>query len=122
MSVIKKMICVLCSAALFMTAAGCSVHSAEQSDNTKSESSENNQNTEANVKVLVSYFSCTGTTKGIAKLIAAQAGAELYEIKAADPYTEEDLKYYTGGRADKEQADLSVRPEIAGTVENITRF
>lgn len=122
MSVIKKMMCVLCSAVLFMTVTGCSVHSSDNTDKIDLENSENNQNTEANVKELVSYFSCTETTKGIAELIAAQAGAELYEIEAADPYTEEDLKYYTDGRADKEQADLSVRPEIAGTVENMSDY
>jgi sulfite reductase alpha subunit-like flavoprotein len=34
-------------------------------------------------KVLVVYFSATGTTKGVAEKIAAIENAELYEIKAA---------------------------------------
>ena len=71
---------------------------------------------------LVAYFSCTNTTKGIAENIAEATGGALYEIVAADPYTEEDLQYYTNGRADKEQADPSCRPEISGSVEGMASY
>ena len=40
--------------------------------------------------VLVVYFSATGTTKDIAEKIAAITDADLYEIKAAQEYTEAD--------------------------------
>lgn len=40
--------------------------------------------------------------------------ADLYEIVQKQPYTDEDLAYYTGGRADKEQKDPSARPAISG--------
>lgn len=66
--------------------------------------------------ILVAYFSCTNTTKGIAEQIAEETGGDLYEITAAVPYTAADLKYYTNGRADKEQSDESCRPEISGKV------
>ena len=56
-----------------------------------------------NTKTLVVYFSCTGTTKPLAEYAAEILGADLYEIVAAEPYTEADLAYYTGGRADQEQ-------------------
>lgn len=72
--------------------------------------------------ILVAYFSCTNTTKGIAEQIADTTGGVLYEIVAADPYTEEDLKYYTDGRADKEQADSSCRPAISGSVSNMSAY
>ena len=42
-------------------------------------------------KVLVVYFSATGTTKGAAKKIKKATNGKLYQIKAADPYTDEDL-------------------------------
>ena len=45
--------------------------------------------------------------------------ANLYEIVPEDPYTEEDLAYYTNGRADQEQNDASARPAISGGVENM---
>lgn len=57
-------------------------------------------------EILVAYFSCTGTTEKLAKYAADYLNADLYEIWPADPYTDEDLAYYTNGRADQEQNDL----------------
>lgn len=73
-------------------------------------------------KVLVAYFSCTNTTKGIAERIASGTDGTLYAIEAADPYTVEDLKYYTNGRADREQADPDCRPAIAGEVADMEQY
>lgn len=56
-------------------------------------------------KTLVAYFSATNNTEGIAKHILEATEADDYEILAAVPYTEDDLKYYTDCRADKEQSD-----------------
>lgn len=73
-------------------------------------------------EILVVYFSATGNTEGVAEYIAEATGGTLWEIEAADPYTEEDLEYYTGGRADREQDDESCRPEIAGAVVDFARY
>ena len=63
--------------------------------------------------VLVVYFSATGTTKGAAEKIAAITGGDLYEIKAAQEYTEADLNWNdSSSRTTKEQNDSSRRPEI----------
>ena len=78
--------------------------------------------TGGNGNVLIAYFSCTGTTKGVAEKINHKIGGTLYEIIAADPYTAEDLDYYSGGRADQEQADSSARPEISGSVKNMDKY
>lgn len=72
--------------------------------------------------VLVAYFSCTGTTEGIAEIIADETGGELHEILPEIPYTAEDLDYYSGGRADREQADPNARPEIANSVEHMEDY
>ena len=65
-------------------------------------------------KVLVVYFSATGTTKGVAEKIAGITNADLYEIKAAQAYTDADLNWNdSSSRTTKEQNDKSVRPEIA---------
>ncbi len=65
-------------------------------------------------KVLVAYFSATGTTKGVAEKIASVTGADLYEIQPAEPYTEADLNYNDSStRATVEQNDKNARPEIA---------
>ncbi len=59
------------------------------------------------------YFSATGTTKGVAEKIASITGGDLYEIKAAQEYTDADLNWNdSSSRSTKEQNDSSVRPEI----------
>lgn len=80
------------------------------------------QETEMGEKTLVVYFSCTGTTKPLAEYAADILGADLYEIVAEEPYTDADLAYYTGGRADQEQDDPDARPAISGSVENMDSF
>lgn len=72
--------------------------------------------------ILIAYFSCTNTTEAIAKHIQAETKGALYEIDPEVPYTADDLKYYTGGRADKEQADPSARPAINGEVANMEKY
>ncbi|MCI8410395.1 MAG: flavodoxin [Lachnospiraceae bacterium] len=70
--------------------------------------------------VVVLYFSATGITKATAKKIKKKTKGKLIEIKAEDPYTEEDLDYSNqNSRVTKEHESAStpakskVRPEIA---------
>ena len=63
--------------------------------------------------VLVVYFSATGTTKDIAEKIALIEDADLYEIRAAEEYTDEDLDWHDAkSRTTLEQNDKSARPGI----------
>ncbi len=74
-------------------------------------------------KVLVAYFSATGTTKSAAKKVKKATGGTLYQIKAADPYTSADLSYNNDDcRANTEQQDSSVRPKIKGKVKSIKKY
>jgi hypothetical protein len=74
-------------------------------------------------KILVAYFSCTGNTKGVAKHIASETGADLYEITPKIPYTDEDLNYNnSNSRATKEQNDDNARPEIEGKKLDISQY
>lgn len=69
----------------------------------------------AHSDTLVVYFSCTGTTRGVAEKLANVTGADLYEIVPAMPYTEEDLNYSDRStRATSEQDHPDTRPEIGG--------
>ena len=95
-----------------------STSSNRNSDTSAAGSDSANENTSAedtsvHSDVLVAYFSATGTTKGVAEKIAAITGGDLYEILAAEPYTEDDLNYNdSSSRTTKEQNDKDVRPEI----------
>ena len=53
-------------------------------------------------KTLVAYFSRTGNTKPLAEYAAEILNADLFEITAKVPYTDEDIAYYTDCRADRE--------------------
>ena len=82
----------------------------ESADDT---SSEETGSSKENSGVLVVYFSATGTTKGVAEKIAGITGADTYEIKAAQEYTDADLNWNdSNSRSTREQNDSSARPEI----------
>ena len=71
-------------------------------------------------KTVVLYFSATGTTKSVAKKIKKATKGTLIEMKAAEPYTDEDLNYGDdNSRVSREHKSASspskssVRPKIA---------
>ena len=74
-------------------------------------------------RVLVVVFSATGTTKGVAEKIAAIEGADLYEIKAAEEYTDADLDWHDNtSRTTLEQNDSSARPAIGSEPVSLTGY
>ena len=74
-------------------------------------------------KTLVAYFSATGTTAQAAKLLAKAAGADIYEIRPAVPYTKADLNWMDDkSRSSLEMHDPSSRPAIAGRAENMDAY
>lgn len=75
-----------------------------------------------NGKILIAYFSATGTTKRVAQDMATILQADLVEIVPEEPYTEADLNYYSGGRADQEQNNPSARPAISGRIDNVQQY
>ena len=73
--------------------------------------------------MLVIYFSRTGNTEKIAQYLVEITGADSYVIEAAVPYTDADIKYQDDTcRANKEQNDKTVRPEIANPIESIDSY
>jgi flavodoxin len=79
--------------------------------------------TNTDTKVLVAYFSATNNTRPLAEYVADAAGADLYEITPAVPYTSADLNYNDSStRATVEQNDASARPAISGSVENMADY
>lgn len=64
-------------------------------------------------KTLVAYFSASGVTARAAKNLAKAAGADLYEILPAVPYTSADLDWNDKkSRSSLEMNDKASRPEL----------
>ncbi len=85
--------------------------------------SQNNKKEDKGMKVLVAYFSASGTTKGVAQQLAEVAGADLYEIKPAQHYTDADLDWRNKkSRSSVEMQDKSSRPAITDKLKNLQDY
>ena len=74
-------------------------------------------------RTLVAYFSASGTTAAKAKLVAEAAGADLYEIKPAVPYTEAALDWKNEkSRTSLEMSDKSSRPALAEKAPDMSAY
>ena len=60
-------------------------------NNKKSENSDNGKKDKS--KVLVVYYSQTGTTEGVAKIIAGETNADLVKLEVKNEYTSDDLNW-----------------------------
>ena len=73
--------------------------------------------------ILVIYFSPDDTTRAAAYCIAAGLGADLFEIVAEEPYTEDDLNYMNSfSRSMEEMRSKDARPGIAGLPEDLGKY
>ena len=74
-------------------------------------------------KILVAYFSASGTTARLAKNIADTLGGDLFAIEPVEPYTAADLNWNNAhSRSSVEMNDKSSRVAIAGKVENMADY
>lgn len=75
------------------------------------------------MKTLVAYFSASGVTANVAKLLAEAAGADLFEIQPAVPYANADLNWMDKkSRSTVEMQDKSSRPAIAAPCSNLADY
>ena len=138
----KKLTAILLSLLMVIGLAACSgnteqtgqsstLQSAENSspaDTTDNESSaptdsSSTPDKEEALKVLVAYFSATGTTEGVAEHIANGLNADIYEIVPEQPYTSADLDWNDNdSRSTIEMNDPNARPAISGSVENMEQY
>lgn len=95
---------------------------------TRSTTKETNEETEKMKKSIVIYFSHTGenysvgfitegNTAKVAKEIAAQTGAEIWELKEKEPYPE---KYTTCIELAKQELEAKARPEFVGEIPDLS--
>ena len=74
-------------------------------------------------KKLVAFFSASGVTAQAARSLADAAGADLYEIKPALPYTNADLDWMNKkSRSSIEMNDKASRPAIADTDAHVADY
>ena len=74
--------------------------------------------------IIVIFFSPDDTTRAAAYAVAAEMNADLFEIKAQEPYTEGDLDYTRfDSRSMVEQLrETDSRPAIAAMPEDLNRY
>lgn len=74
-------------------------------------------------KLLICYFSATGTTKMVAEKLSEILNGDLFEIEPVNKYTTEDLDWTNKqSRSTLEMKDESSRPEVKGKVNNIEEY
>lgn len=74
-------------------------------------------------RILVAYFSATGTTMEVASNLARIAQADLHEIVPETLYSPADLNWQDKhSRSSVEMADKSSRPSIANRVEDMAQY
>lgn len=93
-----------------MAAAKATAEATESSDAKETDAAADTKKTEDNGKILVVYYSATGSTKAVAETIADTTGGDLFEIQPKEPYTDDDLNWTDdNSRVSKEHEDESLR-------------
>lgn len=118
----KKIICLLLSVLLIFSLAACT----SGGNDTETVGTANTNSTEpAQGKVLVVYFSATGTTKRVAEMIAKATDADIFELTPVNPYTSDDLDYNNRDSRVYQEHDDPAKRDIkltADTVENFAQY
>lgn len=74
-------------------------------------------------KTLAAYFSASGTTRKVAKMIAEAGDCALYEITPKELYTNDDLNWMNKkSRSSMEMSDKKIRPQITDTDAHIEEY
>ena len=74
-------------------------------------------------KIIICYFSATGTTKRVALELKEILNADTFEIEPATKYTNADLDWRDeNSRTTTEKNDDSIRPEIKNKLNNLEEY
>ena len=73
-------------------------------------------------KILVSYFSATGTTKRVAEKVSAAINGDLFEIEPVDKYSSEDLDWTNKQSRSSIEMNNDVKPDIVNTIPNLNDY
>lgn len=112
---LKKWSCLLLALLMLPALAACGKKQQPDSDASQNEvqdtdTPQDSTPTEEQTKVLVVYFSATGSTKAVAGYIAETLGADTFELTPQEPYLAADLDYNnSGSRVCREHADPALQ-------------
>jgi len=110
----KKLVAFTFMASFILSAFGCG-------NKQKTEGAESGKETTG--KVLVAYFSATGTTAAAAKTVAEATEGDLFEIQPVKAYSDADLNWNDKrSRSTVEMKDKKARPEVASKVEDMNQY
>ena len=73
-------------------------------------------------KVLVSYFSASGVTRGVAQRIATAIDGDIFEIEPVEKYTDEDLNWMNKQSRSSIEMNENVKPDIVSKVSNLDEY
>ena len=112
---LKKWSCLLLALLMLSALAACGKKQQPDSDASQNEvqdtdTPQDSTPTEEQSKVLVVYFSATGSTKAVAGYIAETLGADTFELTPQEPYLAADLDYNNSeSRVCREHADPALQ-------------
>ena len=116
---LKKWSCLLLALLMLPALAACGKKqqpdsNASQNEVQDTDTPQDSTPTEEQTKVLVVYFSATGSTKAVAGYIAETLGADTFELTPQEPYLAADLDYNNSeSRVCREHADPALQ-DVAG--------
>ena len=73
-------------------------------------------------KILISYFSATGTTKRVAEKVSTIVNGDLFEIEPVNKYTKEDLNWTNEKSRSSVEMNENIKPDIVRTVSNLEDY
>ena len=73
-------------------------------------------------KVLVSYFSASGVTRGVAKKVATATNGDLFEIEPVEKYSNEDLDWTNRQSRSSIEMNDNIQPDILNKVSNLDEY
>ena len=73
-------------------------------------------------KILVCYFSASGTTKRVAEKVASAINGDLFEIEPKEKYSDDDLDWMNKQSRSSIEMSSNIKPEIINKVSNLEDY
>ena len=115
----KKFLLILLSAVLLFSITACNNSSNSSNTGQKENNSAVANNNTGGKKILIAYFSHTGTTRKVAKRIQELTKGDIFEIKTVTPYPDDYQQCVDIAKKEKEE---NARPKLAAKVNNMDDY